>query len=47
MITPNSKMGAPHSTNITNKNKSLLLKILYDINPNNVVKCFSKNLENA
>ena len=31
---------------MTNKNKSLLLKILYDINPNNVIKCFSKNLKN-
>jgi hypothetical protein len=44
-ITPNSKMGAPHSTRMTDKNKSLLLKILYDINPQNVIKCFSKNLE--
>ena len=43
-ITPNSKMGAPHSNRTTDKNKSLLLKVLYDINPQNVVKCFSKNL---
>lgn len=28
----------------TNENKSLLLKILYDVNPQNVLKIFSKNL---
>jgi hypothetical protein len=27
----------------TNKNKALLLKILYDINPQNVLQIFSKN----
>lgn len=27
-----------------NKNKSLLLKTLYEVNPDNLLKCFSKNL---
>lgn len=30
----------------TEKNKSLLLKTLYDINPKAVLKCFSKNIDN-
>ena len=30
----------------TEKNKSLLLKTLYDINPKAVLKCFSKNMDN-
>lgn len=45
LISPQSKMGAPHQDSNTNKNKSLLLKILYDINPKNVLKCFSKNVK--
>lgn len=47
MITPNMQSNINNIERVTNKNKSLLLKILYDINPNNVIKCFSKNLENA
>ena len=30
----------------TEKNKSLLLKTLYDVNPKAVLKCFSKNMDN-
>ena len=43
LITPNSQMGAPHSDRKTNENKALLLKVLYDINPQNVLQIFSKN----
>ena len=33
-----------HSINRkTNENKALLLKVLYDINPQNVLQIFSKN----
>lgn len=46
-ISPQVANHAHLSQRMTDKNKSLLLKILYDINPNNVIKCFSKNLENA
>ena len=49
-ITPNAKARANRDYNktqkMTDKNKSLLLKVLYDINPQNIIKCFSKNLEN-
>ena len=44
-ITPAQKQNIGTINNLTNKNKSLFLKILYDINPNNVIKCFSKNIE--
>lgn len=43
LITSESKMGAPHSNRKTNANKSLLLKVLYDINSKNILKIFSKN----
>ena len=36
-ITPNVKNNRNNLQNYTNKNKSLLLKLLYDINPNNVI----------
>lgn len=44
-ITPAQKQNVELIKTMTDNNKSLLLKILYDINPNNVLKCFSKNLE--
>lgn len=48
-ITPQTKAKATRDYNKTkkntDKNKSLLLKVLFDINPQNVIKCFSKNLE--
>ena len=43
-ISKSQKQNSNTINNNTNKNKSLLLKVLYDINPNNVIKCFSKNL---
>ena len=30
-----------------NKNRSLLLKVLYDVNPKSLLKCFSANLPTA
>ena len=45
-ITPTMKSNKNITKNNTNKNKSLLIKVLYDINPNNLLKCFSKNIKN-
>ena len=42
-ITPSIKQNKTTIKNSTNKNKSLLIKILYDINSQNLLKCFSKN----
>ena len=44
-ITPNIKKNIYTMKNNTNKNKSLLIKTLYDINSQNLLKCFSKNCE--
>ena len=44
-ITPNIKKNVYTMKNNTNKNKSLLIKTLYDINSQNLLKCFSKNCE--
>lgn len=49
-ITPQTKGATVREyrklNSLTDNNKTLLLKILYDINPNNVIKCFNKNLKN-
>ena len=42
-ITSSIKQNKVLLKNKTNKNKSLLIKILYDINSNNLLQCFSKN----
>lgn len=42
-ITPSIKQNKCQIKNNTNKNKSLLIKVLYDINSKNLLKCFSKN----
>lgn len=42
-ITPSIKQNTNTIKNNTNKNKSLLIKVLYDINSQNLLKCFSKN----
>ena len=42
-ITPSIKQNKNTIKNNTNKNKSLLIKVLYDINSKNLLKCFSKN----
>lgn len=44
LITSGQKRNATKINRNTNKNRSLLLKTLYDINPDNVLKCFSKNI---
>ncbi len=46
LITDNVKRNNKSITRKTNENKALLLKVLYSINPKNVIKVFSKNLEN-
>ena len=45
-ITPGMKKNANNNSSNTNKNKSLLLKTLYDVNKDNLLKCFSKNVKN-
>ena len=42
-ITPSIRQNKCQIKNNTNKNKSLLIKVLYDINSKNLLKCFSKN----
>lgn len=42
-ITTDAKRHSYQVNSNTSKNKSLLLKTLYDINPKAVIKCFSKN----
>lgn len=44
-ITSGTKRNKDTISSNTNKNKSLLLKTLYDINPKAVIKCFSKNVK--
>ena len=43
LITPNIKSTQKQLLSTLNKNKSLLLKVLYEINSANLLKCFSKN----
>lgn len=45
LISPSLKYQANQSR--TRKNRSLLLKTLYDVNPKAVIKCFCKNLHRA
>ena len=40
MITPGTKRNKDKMQSRLNKNRSLLLKVLYDLNPNLLVKCF-------
>lgn len=42
-ILPGSIRNQRSISSILNKNKSMLLKVLYDINSSNLLKCFSKN----
>lgn len=44
-ITTDAKRHSYQVNSNTSKNKSLLLKTLYDINPKAVIKCFSKNVK--
>lgn len=44
LITKETKVNKNLINRKTNENKSLLLKVLYDINSNNILKIFSKNL---
>lgn len=43
LITPNIKSTKHQLLSTINKNKSLLLKVLFDVNSTNLLKCFSKN----
>ena len=43
LITPNIKSTQKQIITTLNKNKSLLLKVLYEVNSSNLLKCFSKN----
>lgn len=43
LITPNVQSNKNKTNRKTNENKALLLKVLYDINPQNVLQIFSKN----
>ena len=43
LITPNIKSTQKLLLSTLNKNKSLLLKVLYEVNSANLLKCFSKN----
>jgi len=45
LITPNIKSNKSNIKNTTDYNKSLLLKVLYDINSENLLKCFSNNIK--
>ena len=45
-ITPGVKGKSDKIQSTINTNKSLLLKILYDINHDVFLQCFSKNLHN-
>jgi hypothetical protein len=45
IITPNIKSTKKQIKTVLNKNKSMLLKVLYDVNSANLLKCFSKNCE--
>lgn len=44
-ITSGIKRNKNTANSLTNKNKSLLIKTLYSINPNNILTIFSKNLD--
>lgn len=43
LITPNIKSTQKQLRTTINKNKSVLLKVLYHVNPSNLLLCFSKN----
>ena len=44
IITPHIEKNKNNIKTTVNKNKSLLLKVLYEINKNSLLKCFSKNM---
>ena len=43
LITPSLKSTRKQLISTINKNKSILIKVLYDMNPDSLLKCFSKN----
>lgn len=43
IITPNMQSAKKQLTTTINKNKSILIKVLYEINPENLLMCFGKN----
>lgn len=44
IVTPDAKRHRKEMYSTISKNKALLLKVLYDVSPKNLLKCFSKNL---
>lgn len=46
VITPNTKSSNINKKNNLDKNKSLLLKTLYELNSEQLLKCFSNNINN-
>ena len=44
-ILPGTKRNKNNISSTLNKNKSILIKVLYDVNSSNLLKCFSKNCE--
>jgi len=47
MISPQIRSNKKKIETIINKNQSLLIKILYNVNSLNLIKCFSKNAKNV
>ena len=47
LVTPNIQSNNNNLISTIGTNKSLLLKVLYDVNPEAVLKCFSKNIMNT
>lgn len=45
VITSGAKRNTDKTESVTSKDKAILLKTLYDINPQNVIDIFSKNLQ--
>ncbi|MDE6852980.1 MAG: hypothetical protein K2J67_10960, partial [Lachnospiraceae bacterium] len=46
-ILPGSLRNQKSISSTVNKNKAILLKVLYEINPSNLLQCFSKNCSNT
>lgn len=47
MVTPQIRSNMQKIDTIINKNLSLLIKVLYELNQSNLLRCFSKNDKNA
>lgn len=47
VLTPNIKVNSAKLKTTLNKNKSLFMKVLYCVNKQNLLKCFSKNIKKS